>query len=538
LINVGNVSNKQVSFIKNNDISISRDPQNFKNIKVLQDRLNQIVKEIGGIEKASSIPESVLRSQFKIEKLRKETIEAWSNQPTALKAKLERLDQLNQELTMINQLLKQVSADIKKEPSGLIIPDKEKLITDSLEIISIYNSLPNDKQKSQNIIKNKTLAPAKTLSIKEIKAPIQEINKDNWNYSKLNAEDSNVYAKLKDFLLIGEVKDVLKEQTQAIDTKLAELKEKKGKFIPEVGVKLYSPNDTGRILALETAKLRRSNLSSTIISPGDENLVSPDILAQPSPAGTLFFKIDKRFIPSKVEMQEILRLNKPYKPVLNKLFPEGLNVYMVPGYTNDKYGDIEGGLSIPGHPESGIWLNSYNIQDRYSYTSALENNLANIREVKGFHPSVLQGNADRARALAHEIGHAITYKTLNDEAELNKDNKNDTIVMLSSAEIDLISGWKGLRLGTKLNNIDKSDTRFLSKADKQNLYLFADYEMLAEDIRMALTEKDIPASSAMSGIYDQTKEGEAKKAKVTDYLRKCLLENKTPVEAIADKIKN
>ena len=54
----------------------------------------------------------------------------------------------------------------------------------------------------------------------------------------------------------------------------------------------------------------------------------------------------------------------------------------------------------------------------------------------------------------------------------------------------------------------------------------------------AIIGESLPASSAMTGIFDHTKEGKSEMDKSIGYLKKCLLENKTPIEAIMDNIKS
>ncbi|OGH98105.1 MAG: hypothetical protein A2104_05650 [Candidatus Melainabacteria bacterium GWF2_32_7] len=540
---IGNINNKQGNLNKNNNIIVPYNQKNLKNLQDLQDRLNRIIKEIGGIGESSSMSESILLAQDKIKKLDKETKEVWSSCPPKLAEKIKKLNQLNQELKIISESITQVNKDIDKKKPEIVTPgkeNKEKLITDSLEIRAIYNSLPKSPKDNVNAIK-KSL-PENITPTQELKDSLQDIEKDDWDFSVVNAKDSKIFSKLKNYLVIGDTKNIINKQIEVIDSKLAEIKDKKGKFIPEVGVKLYEPEDTGKILALETAKLRRVSLNSKIILPDiDKNLVYPDILAQPSPGSTLFFKIDKRFIPSKEEIKEILEFNKPYKPILNKLFPDYLNIYMIPGYVNKKDGDKRGGRYIQEQPGQGILLHAYNVNDRYHQTSSAERIIAEMREINDLQPSVLEGNKDRARALAHEIGHAISYEMIKKDS-IKHPSKPSSIIVNSSAGINFLDGWKSLRSMSRLNlntNETKSNnTKNLSVYDKAKLDAHVDYEMIAEDIRMAIIGESLPASSAMTGIFDHTKEGKSEMDKSIGYLKKCLLENKTPIEAIMDNIKS
>jgi len=308
-------------------------------------------------------------------------------------------------------------------------------------------------------------------------------------------------------------------------------------FVPEVGIKVYTPGITGKILALETAKLRRltvqdsknlpENIDEEMQKIIEQKLSSPDILAQPVPFSIpAFFKIDKSFIPTKPEFQEIMKLNEPYKPVLNKLFPEGLKVFTVPGYSDDRLGDIEGGMSIPGYPDKGVWLSSYDYKERYTYSGTIERNIGRTRGITVDTPSVLNGNKDRARALAHEVGHVISYKIENNR--LDSDDLSD---------VSFTDGWKMHRKNAELNDSTyKNYARLMTTGNLNNLRRFIDYEMIAEDIRQALTEDKIPASSAITGVFDHSKEGKTKLGDVKDYIRKCLLEGKSPTEVIFSQI--
>ena len=547
MMNVTGLLGNRVSFgNKENEIVKPKNRLNTEALIQVHERLGQIVKELGGISTSGDFKANILKTEERIKQLRKETEDAWGTCPSALKQKLEALEKIENEVKALEQQFQVTNEKIDNEPDGLILPDsvkdkKEGLITDSLDVMSAYNRLPKSTSDALAALKGQ-LKPKQTsgISITELKEALEDLDNDKWDFEKLNAKDSQAYSKMQGCLLIGKLKEIVNEQIKTIDTKLADLKENKGVFVPTVGVKIYSPETTGKILALETARLRRSTLSDTIAVPGvHEYLDKPDVFLQPLPdSAPIPFKIDKSFVPNNQEIKEILTLNQSYKPVLDKMFPEGLPVYIVPGYINDKYGDIEGGMSIPGHPETGVWLNSYNNEERYMYTSMMEKNMGRMRGLTRINPSVIDGNKDRARALAHEIGHAISYKMMKDEALNNSEKSSSGILLDTNLSLDFMTAWKGLRNGVEYNNheADHHETRLMANQDKEMLLKFVDYETIAEDIRIAITAKDIPASSKMTGIFDQQEKGKVQQEKVTKFIQECLLEGKPTSEALINNM--
>ena len=319
--------------------------------------------------------------------------------------------------------------------------------------------------------------------------------------------------------------------------------QQQGRDIPDVGIKIYDHGTTGRIMALDTAILRRKDLTDTIPMPiPPEKLSSPDLLAQSKFSGLpVFIKIDESFKPEDSEINEILELNKPYKPVLNRLFPEGINVYMIPGYQDEKNGDLEGGRYISGPSGNGIWLNSYNVEDLYLFKVLPEACIAKSRGIKDFRPSVLKGNKDRARVLAHEIGHAISCKLI-DEYKVPEEKPTDSLILAPTEAISFLDGWRSLRTQSKLNlngnEITYIKNKAISDSDKANIHMEVDLETVAEDIRLAITGSTIPSSSKMTGMFDQTEEGKKELNNATKYIRECLLENKPPQEAILGFLKS
>jgi hypothetical protein len=529
---------------KKKDIVVAHDQQKIQKLQQLDDMLRGIIKEIGGIDQYTTFEANLLKAQEKIKRLRVETEEAWGSCPPALKQKLAALDKMDHQLEQIGQAFEEINGSIDKDKPGLIIPGGDKksgsggLITDPADVMGAYNSLPKSTDEILRNLNQKTMPKSSgLLTTEELKNSLSEISKPDWSFEKLNSQDAAIYPKLQGQLLIGSYKEIVNNQIELIDKKLSELKEKGGQLIPQTGIKLYSPETTGKIMALETARLRRSTLKESILMPGViENLDKPDRMLQPVPgAAPEVFKIDKQYMPDKSEVKEILALNKAYKPVLNKLFPDGLNMYIVPGYFEGKTGDMEGGMCIPGHADQGIWLNSYDNESREAYFSMLENQTAVLRDVKLKHPSVLKGNKDRARAVAHEIAHVISYKLMEKDQAAQKSDSDSLILIASPTQgVDFFNAWKMLRTGAKLNGNEthRTETRGLTDADLMNLHKAIDYEMIAEDIRMTVTGDKLPAYSRLTGIFDSTPEGQKQLEKVKSFLTDCLLKDIEPAEAL------
>lgn len=537
--------NTNIAFGQESKIVKTKNGLNFQQLTQVQDAINNVIREIGGV--SGAVPNNEIRiakALEKINQLRRETEEAWGACPSALKQKIDKLDKLESTLKACSEAFNNVSEAIDKEPEGLILPDSCKegadkgIITDSSEITSAYNQLLISKPNIGAILQKGAKSEIfNSSAIKEMKAITATLSEENWDFAKFNEMDSKVYSKIKDTLLIGSHKKTVETQLELIEQKLQELKDTKGVFVKEVGVKVYSPETTGKIMALETAKLRRTSLKDTFIMPGvNENLDKPDVMLQPISIGApVAFKIDRSFVPNKEEINQLLNLNKNYQPILNKLFPDGLPVFIVPGYTDDKFGNLEGGMSLPGSANEGVWLNSYDIEERYNLTSLKEKQAGRYRDVENLNPSVLKGNKDRARALAHEIAHAISFKLMEtDEAKKSDNVPLKSSLLLINNDVDLMTAWQGLRAGAKYNDLDKhkKQTENMKEDNKSMLYKFVDYETIAEDIRIAITGNVLPASSKMTGIFDHTEEGNKQIAKSINFLKKVLLEDVSPADAL------
>ena len=509
-MNITKYSTNKLSFgDQNPPLVVTNNANNTKELYALTERINSVIKEIGGINLYSDNSGNIQIALAKIEMLRLDTQRAWGNCPSVLEQKLNRLELLKNELYGISDLMSETNQkiDSHQQNNGLILPKKELDLVSGTDALTAYNLLDrNPSDTKENKIRK---LYSNAISQKSLENSLKEIKKSDWNFEKLNAEDSKIYPQLSTQLIMGNIKTTIEKQIKTLDEKLIKLQNEKGTFVPEVGVKVYDPKVTGQILALETAKLRRISVQNPITMPNiEQKLSNPAILAQPIPSDfPLFFKIDKKFIPKKVELQQILKLNEPFKPVLNKLFPEGLNVFMVPGYTDDKMGSIEGGISLPGYPDKGIWLNSYDFKERYNYTSNLEKVIGALRSVSAVKPSVLKGSNDRARALAHEISHAISYKLENNHKQKNIP-KASGLLVTDCGNINFADGWRMLRTNVQFNDRSlKDDARFMTKGSLGNLRQVFEYEAIAEDIRTALTDKNIPAASGMTSFFDQTEEG-------------------------------
>ena len=527
---------KQKENRSNENISTSHNQNDYKKLIDINSRVNSIIEEIGGIDKANGLDFSIEAAKAKIYKLKLETDKAWSNCPEILKQKINKLDSLSQELDILHSDYEETTYNINTYKPGVILPEKQKILTNPIELRGLYN-----KSMLNNITPNFADTAKKITSetppLDKLRNTLNITDRNNWNYEKFNHLDAYAYNEIKDSLLFEEDKKKIHEQISAIEKKLAKIKKEEVYKNSSTGLNIYYPNQTGRLLALETAKMRRTALlRSIIINEEDKYLAQPNILFQPTSTGeSMPFLLDKRYVASNYDINSIVDKNEDYGPVLKKLFPEGLNLFIVPGYSALKGGNLNGGESIPTDPDAGVWLNSYDYEQKHDYSVLVENVIAKSRDLTNFNPSTLIGKDDRSRALAHEIGHAIYYKIQ------QKDNQShyETPQSIVNKDINFITGWQFLRIEAKkhLNNneLNKRETRYLSDSDKMNLTTLVEYEMIAEDIRLALNSKTKEASSKMSGIYDQSEAGKYDFDKVTKYIRAVLLENRKPSEAFFDE---
>jgi hypothetical protein len=510
------------------------------NLKIMQNRkslLDGIITRIGGINlKTTGVTcDDAMIVQAEIEQLKETVKKKQVMIPKVQEKRLKELDKLSRQAKKI-QLAEENDRKKHNDPMpGLLIPSFKVILPTSSDIaaLSVFNI---GKIKKDSSISDDDFQPM-NITLHELKESLNSINEIDWDYEEFNRKDASLFPKIKHGFIDSDFNKEKTEQIKIIDKKLIELK-KQGEFLPKNGLRVFYPETTGKIMALETAKLRRTFADTLICAPELEKVLGhSQIMVQPVEnfSTPLFFKIDKSFLPSKQDLKEIFKLNEPYKPILNDLFPDGLNVFVTPGYTTDSLDHLSGGISIPSSPESGVWLNSYNIKERFSSVSNLEKFIAKVRDIVNFTPSVLKGNADRARALAHEFGHVISYKKI-----LNEKN-NSVNNSITSLSLDFLSGWKNYRDQAKLHLTDKLSKKHIKNMDeqnKQNYNQIVEFEMLAEDIRIAITGDTIPASSKMTGIYDCTAEGLKNLQKTVSYIQQVLLKHKTPLEIFIDDFKN
>lgn len=515
----------------NNDLIVPKNQNNYNDLLGIENELNSIITQVGGNKSGGGISNDIAFTKAKIKELEISTKDAWSNCPNVLKEKLAALNSLNDKLTALDIQYGDLNETMENDKGGIILPEKKKLVTNPLEITAAYNKLlVNKPAQTQNIYKS-----AKDFSADGIEKSLQTLDKNNWDYKKFNAQDAKLYQSMKDTVLIGDAKTAAKEQITTIDEKLKDLNENGFELYPNTNLKVYSAKTTGKILALESAKLRREALTKPIINAEvDQNLTKPDIMIQPTSVGkNLIFKINEQFTPTDFEVNETIENNKAYKPVIEKLFPDGLPLHIVPGYLNEKFGDMSGGETMPNDPDAGVWLNSYDYNKKYDYMSTLERTIAASRGLNDFTPSVSRGKEDRSRALAHEIGHVLSYKIMQNE---NNNQNSANSGLLLSADIPFQSGWEGIRMEAKQhlngNEMSSRQLKHLESDEVDNIRNFVNYEMLAEDIRLAVNGEKIPASSRMSGIYDQSEEGKEQYQKALNYVRNCLVEGKSPAEEL------
>jgi len=523
---------------KNQTVTISHNPKNINNLLDLNNQFLSVTKEIGGLKEYNGISDGIILAKGRIDELSRETQKAWGFNPKVLQEKLNALKGLSNQLDAIEELFNQNGNDIKGEKKGLILPEKPSILIDPMEVSAIYNK----SIKGQPLSK-KSFGPSNFTTTEELRSALSPIEQDDWDYRKLNYRDSQMYKKLKGQLIVGENKKIITDQINTIDVHLTKLKKEGFEYSPDTHLNVYDHRTTGKILALETAKLRRTTLFDSIIRPEyDKNLERPDILLQPTPDNApMVFKMDAQFAPKKYEVFEALEKNSGFKPIIKNLFPKGLPLYIVPGYLDEKMEDLNGGESIPGHPDEGVWVNSYNVDKKYDYTIGTETFMAKARGVEPFKPSVLKGNLNRARTIAHEIGHVVSYKVMNNDAmTMSKEGKQSLFTL--SPEVGFMDGWSGLRVNSKskLNGdeMNARSNRGMDSYDKKNLEKCIDYESIAEDIRMAATGDVLPASSKMTGVYDQSKEGQKDFKKVMHYVKQYFFKNKKPTEIIGELMKD
>ncbi|MGD9581532.1 MAG: hypothetical protein AB7V50_09175, partial [Vampirovibrionia bacterium] len=322
-----------------------------------------------------------------------------------------------------------------------------------------------------------------------------------------------------------------------------EVKVNEGAYDKNTGTTVYSPESTGKIIALETAKLRRTTLEDKIITPGiEEHLDKADIMLLPrADMRPKVYKIDNSFIPEKREIEEILKLNAPYKDVIKNVYPEGLNVYVVPGYFEETNGEFVGGIFNQGNVNGGVWLNSYNVDTKNALSKQQDLFNAGLNEVKLVKPTFLRGNQDRALVLAHELGHAISIQKMDlyNDQKAEKPEKGSSLLITSNSELDFFSSWKSLRSTSKLDNTELHPEvkQSLTKEQVAAVHLSTDLEMIAEDVRMAITGDVIPTYSKLTSCYDSSEEGKQTFNNVMQFMRDVLIENKSPFESFM-KINN
>ncbi|MEI7475693.1 MAG: hypothetical protein WCK67_13035 [bacterium] len=411
---------------------------------------------------------------------------------------------------------------------------KQKLITNSLEALAAYNSISRNgigRPKEGLINQNQ-------LSVADISSSLDDVSNEKFDWKKFNKKDASFYSQLNTQLLFSDEKEVITKQIDILADKITNIKEKEAKPSPKTGLNVYLPETTGKIMSLEAAKLRRETLLSSIINPiAEEKLSQPNIIAQSIKGQQAqFFEIDEEHSPNENQIKEVLSLNSPYKPVIERLFNKGLDVFFVPGHADKEFGNIEGGLCLADNPDAGVWIEAYDVENRYIHMATKEKALAELNEVKNFKPSVLSDNKDRARALAHELGHVISFKLMDLNSEENQDNSVFSLDI--SSGIDFMQGWKTLRMGGKLNDdrIIRNERKYMDDESIENLNSAVDYEMVAEDIRTAITGGNIPASSKMTGISDQSENGKKQLSSVENYIKNCLLNEKSPSEALFENV--
>ena len=167
------------------NITTSFNHKDVEQLKGLQDRTNQIVREIGADSpqkwgEAASIDNNVASAQERIKKLRNETIKAWSGCPEVLQQKLKKLDKYDKELKRITDRSQKSFQRIDITPRELIMPEQqEKLVLDPLTVRAMYSSIV-----TKNLIRKLRLPSINIDCVdkKEVENSLSDLNEKNWNF--------------------------------------------------------------------------------------------------------------------------------------------------------------------------------------------------------------------------------------------------------------------------------------------------------------------------------------------------------------------
>ena len=127
-MNINKYSTNKLSFgDQKPPLVLTNNANNTKELYALTERINSVIKEIGGINLYSDNTGNIQIALAKIEMLRLDTQRAWGNCPSALEQKLNRLDLLKNELYGISDLLGETNQNIDshQQNKGLILPKKE-----------------------------------------------------------------------------------------------------------------------------------------------------------------------------------------------------------------------------------------------------------------------------------------------------------------------------------------------------------------------------------------------------------------------------
>ena len=515
-----NQEKKVVSQKNNND---------KKDLLDLYNELINVTQQIGGVSKSFGIESDIEFSKAKIQQLKDETKKAWSNAPKILEEKLNSLDLINARLDSIKARYDKIRPDDINKKQEIFFPEKPQILTNQSELNAMYVKL----QSAQNTSNNSRLKSLSNsaLPLAALSKSLRLLDTDDWDFKEFNKQDSMVFSKLKNNIIFKHDKEKIKKQIEDIDTRLINLRDNGYNHQDSTNLNIFYPNETGKLLALETAKLRRESLLQDIVlDDSDQYLDNPNILLMPTSTGIkLPFLIDEKNTLNEYKINEVTNANNKY--ILKELFPRGLNTYFIPGYPAQKGGYLNGGECLPSDPDAGVFINSYDYNEKYEYLSLLEKTLAASRGLKSFIPSVLSGEEDVKRALAHEIGHVVSYKF--NKIEQSKTEQND----LLNTKISFMTGWQSLRMESKrhlnTNDLNPRETKYLTPESKANITQSIEFEMLAEDIRLALNQ-NTQTSSKMTGIYDQSEEGHKHYSKILNFIRAVLQDKIDPTDAFID----
>ena len=505
---------------------IAQNQQAIRAICASQDALSNVITQIGGLddEKTGDLAESVLKAKAKIARLKVTTKQAWSTSPESLREKMTRLAGLERTLEEVQRVSDRSFMHAGDEQS-IYLPKRPlasgNVLGDTLQILAHYNALPTDTKNTIRIVSN---PHSYSDNVDKMNLAISDLE-GNWSFQKFNRKDCRFYETLTQEPLSLEEKHILSAQIITIDKKIDELKKNKAVNVPELHARLYKPEVMGQILALETAKFRRSVLIDPLKNEiKHEYLKNPQFFVQTGET-PLLIKIDNQFWPTDTEIAEMIELNKAYKPILERLFPQPININLLPGHEETVDGFVGKGFNFARNPEQGVWISSCDFAPLAAEHNSSYRYKATEYGIENYLPSAIESSTDRSRVLAHELGHIVAFRQI----QLDSDQASPGKLITDINEMKFFEIWKGLRVESKAF---AGKGKIFTPLHNMLSPLGIAYEMVAEDIRIAVTGDKVSASSRISGIFDQTAEGRPHFEKTIAFLQDFLIARKPILECL------